>query len=671
MGAAIASGCLRTSVLVQKFNEGVIETGGGDPAREPAALRIETAERRVEQELIDGYFGQHKGANAAEDPPIVAWLKRDARRSDAPGVPWFSTRVHEWLCNHGKRAHVSCLDRAETAVAADTPPAPSYGAQTAQRKLMQEVTKVAPVEAAASPPVCWNHELQPAAVAMFVDTIRYRLALRRAIEAGAALVDEGQIPLADLDRASAAAFDHSAAYLANRKWERNVWQHTAGLVVKGGASTGIFSAGAVWIALNIEHECRKDAACKAWTDEQHVSPRFDLMSGTSTGAMVATAADIYYASKCDAERDDRLELFEKWFVCSPAKDLYCTVNGTVTDLLTGHQMSLLEFDGLRKLLTSAVDASTLMNRSELLLNVVDFRTGRLYAFSDQDQLSEPAQVASAALASAALPVIVRPEEHLPSEPAEQGRFAYLDGGVRSELPLAAAIRRGAERLLVVSSSPSVMGEASERANGFDVLVRYIDVSTGGVLESEIDWAPRLAESRRLSEFIECRIEAGKSPKVCPAGECDADKLCSGAWSEVCSVAKGERPTTTTDAGRVLAAAQNAEDLLAPVWQTTSIYRDERRVPGLPGYLFRRADQRKLFLAGAEEARQRCLEIAGVLGLPSDTNAWKKKLTAWCAPKLRPLTDLCGGEAADEELRSCSEPLPPLSSPEVKCKEGTP
>lgn len=670
LAALIAAGCLRTSVLVQKFNDGVIETGSGDPARDPPALRLETAQRRIEQELIDGYFGQHKDAQASGDPLVVGWLKRDARRRDeASGASWFAVKVHQWLCGQGKRAHVPCSMPAEpAAVASAVAPAMSTQ-QTAQRALTEEVTRIAPVESKAAPSVCANRELQASAVASFVDTIRYRVALRRAVEAGATLVDEGLLPITDLDQASTAAFEHAAGYLANRKWERRLSQHTPGLVVKGGASTGIYSAGAVWVALNLEHECGKDAECRAWTEKNHVLPRFDLMSGTSTGAMVAAAVDVYYASQCDEERDDRLELFEKWFVCSPAKDLYCTVDGTVTELLAGHQMSLLEFDGLRKLLSSAVDASTIANRSELLLNVVDFRTGRLYAFSDQDQLVEPAQVGSAALASAALPVIVRPEEHLPGEPREPGRFAYLDGGVRSELPLAAAIRRGAERLLVVSSSPSVMGEASERANGLDTLVRYIDVSTGGVLESEIDWAPRLAEGRRLAEFIECQIEVGKTPSLCRPGECDSVKLCSGDWEGVCSKETRHGAAEPNDANKLLAAAQNARDLLAPVWRTTSIYRDERRVPGLPGYLFRRADQRKLFLAGAEDARQRCLEIAQILGI--DRAAAREKLIEWCTPKLKPLTELCGGEPPDEQLRSCSEPLPPLSSPQVQCKKAKP
>jgi predicted acylesterase/phospholipase RssA len=650
-----AAGCLRTSVLVQKFNEGAIETGGGDPQRDPKTLPGETAQRRIEQELIDGYFGQQQQGEAV--PRVVGWFQRD---SHATG--WFSANVRRWLCGHGKKAHVDC-DAPQAPVAEDNQ------AQTAQRDLSQRVEELAPFPPEAAAPVCVGDTRQPAPLAAFVDHVRYRVAVSRAVEAAAALVDEGQISLAQIDTAARSAFANSATYLARRKWRRGFEQHTAGLVVKGGASTGIFSAGAVWVALNVAHQCQRDGECSAWLAQHHVRPQFELMSGTSTGAMVVTAADVFYAAGCDEERQDRLELFEKWFVCSPARNLYCTVDGSVSDLLMGDQLSLLEFDGLRKLLLDAVSPATIDNGSEVLLNAVDLRTGRLQTFSDQEGLKTPAEVASAALASAALPLIVAPEDGLPGSPKSKGKFAYLDGGVRSELPIAAAVRRGAERLLIVSSGPSVMGEAAERKNGLDIAVRYIDVSTGGVLESEIDWAPRLAQGRRLAEFTECQAELKDSETTCPAGSCDSQKLCSGDWDKVCHAAHAAAPPA--DSPSVLEATRNAEDLLAPLWQATSIYRDDRRVPGLTGYLFRRADQRKLFLAGAEEARQRCFEIAKVLGLSFDDEerSLNQKLVGWCTPTLKPLDTLCGGEEADEGLRSCSEPLPPLSAPTKVCPGG--
>jgi predicted acylesterase/phospholipase RssA len=659
LASSAVAGCLRTSVLVQKFNDGVIETGAGDPAHSPEALRSETLKRLVEQELIDGYFGQ--GATQAR---VAQWLAREALTADAaaPNRAWYSQSVARWLCDHGKVAHVSCAKALEGASDAVEFTNISQ-AQFAQAALTRKVAGIAPLGPDASAPVCTAAHREDRVVEAIADTIRYRLALRRAVEVGARLVDEGQIPLSAVDRAAAAAFEAAADYLANRKWQRRLTQPTAALVVKGGASTGIFSAGAAWVALNIARECSRDPQCIALKKDLGISPTFEMMSGTSTGAMVSTAVDIYNVAACEKQRAERLQLFQRWFVCSPAKDLYCTVNGTVMDLLTGDQMSLLEFDGLRRLLAAGVEEKTLTNRSELLLNVVDFRTGRLEAFSDQDpsQLTKVEHVGSAAIASAALPVIVRPERHLPSEPDIKGSFAYLDGGIRSELPLAAAIRRGAERLFVISSAPSVMGEASERTNGFDVLVRYIDVSTGGVLESEIDWAPRLAESRRLAEYTECKIEYDSAPATfCPEGGCDPVALCSGDWRRVCTA-----PARSDG----LEATRSAADLLSPIWQTTAIYRDERRVPGLPGYLFRRTDQRKLFLAGAEEARQRCFELAGLLGLPVAGVDWRRKLLSWCSPTPEPLETLCDGSPPDEGLRSCSQVLAPLPHPTAQCDPG--
>jgi len=656
---AAPSGCLRTSVLVQKFNDGLIETGNGDPAHDPVSLRKEKVERRVEQELIDGYFGQ-SGPSAR----VASWLVRDARtnQASAPNAKWFSSAVGQWLCDHGKTAHVACPSPPAELASAEATVLPRVR-QHAQAKLTENVAELAATPSDALVPLCGGGKRNDAAVEVLADTIRYRLALRRAVEGAALLVDEGVLPLAETDVAAQSAFDKAAAYLVSRKWQRKLTQPTAGLVVKGGASTGIFSAGAAWVALNIEHECSRDPVCKNVCVTRGISPSFELMSGTSTGAMVSTAVDIYNVAQCEEQRRDRLRLFQQWFVCSPAGDLYCTVDGTVGNLATGDQLSLLKFDGLKQLLGAGVDQRTISNRSELILNVVDFRTGRYDAFSDQDpsELTTPADVTNAAVASAALPVIVRPEPHLPSEPSEKGNFAYLDGGIRSELPIAAAVRRGAERLFIVSSAPSVMLEATERKSGLDVLVRYIDVSTGGVLESEIDWAPRLAESRRLAEFTECRLEYdGNVEKLCPGGSCNPVALCSGDWSNVCA------PAAAADS---LAATRSAADLLSPIWQTTSIYRNDDRVPGLPGYLFRRADQRKLFLAGAEEARQRCFELTSLLGLPTvvpGDPSWRSKLLAWCAPTPEPLESLCQGIPESEALRSCTKPPPPAISPTAEC-----
>jgi predicted acylesterase/phospholipase RssA len=648
----LLSACLRTSVLVEKFNSGVIETSGGDPKHPPAELRREIVLRRLKQELIDGYFGQSQ-----RDPRVAGWLEREGAGSHSA---WFYERVAEWLCSRGKTAHVSCPTQPTAA-------APELALEVpAQPKLSAELARRVPLPAEGAGALCQGNELATAAVESFADTIRYRLALGRAVEGAAALVDEGRVSKDDVVAGAKLAFDQAAAYLRSRQWRRQLQHPTVGLVVKGGATTGIFSAGAVWVALNIDRACALDPTCRAL----RVSPRFEIMSGTSTGSLVATAVDIYNVSSCDAQRAERLRLFESWFVCSTSKDLFCTTTGTFGELLTGDQFSLLEFDGIQQLLLASVKPETLGNQSELLLNTVDFRTGRLDAFSDQDpaQLTQPAEVVSAAMASAALPVIVKPEPHLPGEPRIPGNFTYLDGGIRSELPMAAAVRRGAERLLIVSSSPSVVGESAGQKNGLDVAVRFIDVAVGGVLESEIDWAPRMAEGRRLSEFIECSTEyATHVESLCPDRKCDPVALCRGEWSKVCT----SEPQASVAS---LAALRDASQLLAPIWRTTSIYRDESRVPGLPGYLLQRSEQRKLFLAGAEEARARCFELAELLGLPRAVDgdpSWHRKLLSWCSEAPTPIESLCKVPET-QEPRLCGSPLPPRPDAlTATCPEASP
>jgi hypothetical protein len=220
----------------------------------------------------------------------------------------------------------------------------------------------------------------------------------------------------------------------------------------------------------------------------------------------------------------------------------------------------------------------------------------------------------------------------------------------------------------VSSASSVVGESISPKNGLEAAVRFIDVAIGGVLESEIEWAPRMAEGRRLAEFIECSAEyVDKAAALCPDGHCNPVALCSGKWAEVCTAG-------TQKPDELIHALRHASDVVSPLWRTTSIYRDESRVPGLPGYLLKRAEQRKLFLAGAEEARERCFELAVLLGLPLEVKedpAWHRKLLKWCAPQPTPLKVLCGDEEEDQTPRSCDDPLPPLPRPAAVCTGGEP
>jgi hypothetical protein len=336
-----------------------------------------------------------------------------------------------------------------------------------------------------------------------------------------------------------------------------------------------------------------------------------------------------------------------WYLCSSMNDLYCVRDGVVFNLARDKgaggviaQDSFLDFDGLAGKVESAYRCPEMNNRMELILNTVDFRTGRLYALSDQDPatLRTPWDVAKAVVSSAALPFIVRPTYSLPVDPRAPGPFAYLDGGIRSELPLLALVRRGVERLLVVSSGASVVGDVAPIGNALDMAIRYIDISTGGVTEAEIDHARTRAEASRLAEYEYCRAavdddrtaKAGPSPTkpgpmLC-SGHCDDDRLCAGDFRGACSRESG-----------VVRKRLSNERIVSQTFQMTSVWRDEERIPSLPGYSFNPDGQRRLMLAGMEAARDQCPQVAaavGIEGVDRDT------LFAWCTPRLPSTAEQC-------------------------------
>jgi predicted acylesterase/phospholipase RssA len=262
-------------------------------------------------------------------------------------------------------------------------------------------------------------------------------------------------------------------------------------------------------------------------------------------------------------------------------------------------------------------------------------------------------VAKAVVSSAALPFIVRPTYNLRVDPIDAGHFAYLDGGIRSELPLLALVRRGVERLLVVSSSASVTGDDVPIGNALNMAIRYIDISTGGVTEAEIDHARTRVEASRLAEYEYCRsiIEDDRTAKAGPnrtktgpllcTGHCDADYLCAGDFARACSREGGQlhRPLSN-------------ERIVSQTFQMASVWRNEERIAGLPGYSFKPDEQRRLMLAGAEAARNQCPQIAAALDISGvDTGT----LYQWCTPRLPTTCEQCGADLIAKLQKSPNAP----------------
>ncbi|AKT36198.1 patatin-like phospholipase family protein [Chondromyces crocatus] len=659
-----ASCIVRTDFVPAAFNNGALDSKG-DPFREPAAVRAEVVERLVWDEVIDGYFGQ--GSGSAPGHQVAPWLQRVAQSP---------TGFLEIASCAAFGAGPRC------ALAATTP---EQGREEIKTRL-RALTAVTAGEAVG--PMCEGFGRPNWPVfERVLDEIRFRQAIARAARSVGEVLQEGLVDETAVLQGAERAFQHAAQYIGDRRWRRERDRHTTGLVVKGGAATGIFSAGVVWSVLHLIHGCMSDPTCGKGRDL-----RFKLLSGTSTGAMITTAVDRFNSATTAAERRAGLDDIPKWFTCYSLTDLFCVRSAPITrlfDIGDAAQKGVLEFDGIRKVLSSCVDERMQKNRSELILNTVEFRTGALYALSDQAELRSPACVVEAALASSLLPVIANPVVQLPVglpyDPTQLDATepSFLDGGIRSEIPLMPLARRGAERVLVVSSANSILGGTHRLRNALEIAQRYIDVSVGGVTESDLVHAKRHAESVRQAEIEACRERLREGDALCPPDSpCDAHKICeTRAWSDACSRSQGLPPPSApeelaspppapaaedaNEAQRVKRLGLDDTDVLAPpiepFWRVMGVFRNESSVDSLNGYNFEPAELRRLFRAGAEQGRLRCLDIARLLGIPSDPStvdaAMEAKLVRWCSPELPKNEALCGGITHAEGFRSCDQPAP--------------
>lgn len=664
---------LKTDIIGSAFNGGALDSEG-DPFRVPSQLAASRVERIVEQELADGYFHQGPGGE------VGGWAS--AAASNVEGF-------------------VGVVNSLNVPNRQDASTTKSYERTVEARKT---IGKLATTWTGRRDPICKpppqpgnglgprDGVADPAALELFLDEVRFKEAVARAAQRVARLTLEG---LADVDAVRAGAgegFRKTAAYLNKRQWKRREDRKTAALAVEGGAATGIFSAGAVWVALHLidgwMSTCQPgDDVCRRKNDVA-----FRLISGTSTGAMVAVAVDRFNSAQSQQGRSDEMNNIAKWFTCYSFTDLMCVQSTGIQNLFGSGQGAIqgaLEFDGIQRVLTSCVKPWMLTNPSELIVNSTEFRSGRIFDLSDQNELTGPDQIVHGAVASALLPVIGDTEKSVPGsrapfdvpyEPSDLDRTepAYLDGGIRSELPVLPLVRRGAERVLAVASGASMIPEMKRLQNALDVFVRYINVNTGAVTETELEYSRRLAESERQSEIEACMnalyldsssadaAAKKEAARICDGSEkatpfCSRWNICHGDYAHACTYVSEDDFKKKRDEDSSLSLALRIQ----PFWKMEGIFVDQSDVQGLNGYDFNPSDLRRLFRAGAEAARVRCLDLATLLGiLPEDQPASKemiKNVNQWCAAKMNDTLTTCGWQPENGgsfTVRACGKPIDP-------------
>jgi predicted acylesterase/phospholipase RssA len=434
--------------------------------------------------------------------------------------------------------------------------------------------------------------------------------------------------------------ESAAQYVTARKWRRNLKRPSTAIVMSGGSANGAFSAGAIWRLLGILEQCRGKPAPEGCGDA-----RIDLVAGTSTGTLIGTLVDLFHVQ--GKERLAR-ELLVSNYTCSVESDLYC-VNSTWVWNLGDDVRGLVRFDGIDQKLRGIVSPALINNATELVAVSVDYNSGDVYGVSDQDPEDLPANQSQRAdgliqsiMASIVEPVLAEPVDWVPSK-AGQTKGTFVDGGVRSGLPLLQAMQRGAERVLLISTGNLDAEPKPPPEHAFSILMRTLDLFVAQPRVGEVQQAEMAAVSRRYAEFNVCQDRLVGVPNEVVSDFCRR----RGPGFE-----QPEQPRP----GEVRPQAQSNMwigparfDEVASSWRTSWMYRTEEKLETASGYAFTPVVMRPLFLHGVRNFHRRCPEMLRLFDIRGNI-AWNA-----CSEPIESVEKLA--EQAFAPIDSCTQDKP--------------
>jgi predicted acylesterase/phospholipase RssA len=547
----------RTDYLLKTLNKPDDKKEGGEVSPAPTTERIA---RLTRGPLVDAYL----------DPPTVAkWM---SAMGSAPEVLLAHTNC---LAQRAGGDNNTCYsDFVATAVQA-----PAWGVPDAPDTIDSKSPPAAEVDAAR---FLANAMSIGPSLAMLQQAIGRPLTeeeLRTGIKEGA---------------------ESAAQYVTTRKWHRKLKRPSTAIVMSGGSANGAFSAGAIWRLLGILEQCRGKPESEGGCGDA----RIDLVAGTSTGTLIGTLVDLFHSP--GQERLAR-ELLVSNYTCSVESDLYC-VNSTWVWNLADDVRGLVRFDGIDKKLRDIVSPAMLNNPTELVAVSVDYNSGDVYGVSDQDPEDLPTNpsqrtegLIQSIMASIVEPVLAEPVDWVPSK-AGQTKGTFVDGGVRSGLPLLQAMQRGAERVLLISTGNLDAEPKVPPEHAFSILMRTLDLFVAQPRVGEVQQAEMAAIARRYAEFNVCQDRLVGIPNDVVSDFCRR----RGAGFE--------RPPEQIP-GEVKPQAQSNMwigparfDEVASSWRTSWMYRTEEKLETASGYAFSPAVMRPLFLHGVRHFHGRCPEM---------------------------------------------------------------
>ncbi|MCP3058338.1 patatin-like phospholipase family protein [Myxococcus sp. K38C18041901] len=391
--------------------------------------------------------------------------------------------------------------------------------------------------------------------------------------------------------------ESAAQYVSARRWSRKLGRPSNAVVLSGGGANGAFSAGIMWRMLGVLEQCRGKPEPEGCGDA-----RIDLAAGSSTGALISTLVDLFHTPGHEQKARDMLL---GNYTCSVESDLYC-VNSTWVWKIATDLKGLVRFDGVESKLRAAVVPAQLTNGTELVSVSVDFETGDVHGVSDQDpaDFSPTATDAqrvdgliNAVLASIVEPVLAEP---VPWIPTSKGRYAgtFMDGGVRSGLPVLQAVQRGAERVLVISTGNLESTPVPAPENAVSTLMRTIDLFVAQPRVGEVQQAELAAVGRRFAEYNVCTLRLAQVEDTTVV-----EPYCRRTGS-------GFVPTEprSLQAATSMWLGPARFEQVASSWRTSWMFRPESQLATASGYAFSPQVMRPLFKEGVKSFQQRCAEV---------------------------------------------------------------
>lgn len=247
------------------------------------------------------------------------------------------------------------------------------------------------------------------------------------------------------------------------------------LIISGGGSKGAFAVGVLKFIFS-----------------QRPDIRFDMVCGTSTGALIAPLAALRH-----------IEELEGVYTGVETKDIL--LKGNLVDRLLHHN-SLYDTSPLAALVTRTLSQlrydQLLASGLDIILTTVCLQTQRITYFTlgagaatlpvspdyDLIGIASREELLRAIVASADQPVLMPPIEirSTPEQPRQ-----YVDGGVREQVPLQIAIDNGATDIYVIVMSPETNPATQVKYSRLEsTLLRTIDLLLEDVAGSDLA-LPRL------------------------------------------------------------------------------------------------------------------------------------------------------------------------------------